>query len=70
MRYLAWRDSSVGDKSNHVPTVHVAQVWYFLAFAAFFFSPHLLGVSQVKQSISGSLQTPRSVGKKNASLRS
>ena len=52
-----------GDKSNHVPTVHVAQVWYFLAFAAALFSPHLLGVSQLERSILGSLQTPRCVGK-------
>ncbi|KAG0654607.1 glucosyltransferase [Rhodotorula mucilaginosa] len=58
--FVRWNGGHIvlGDKSNHVPTVHVAQVWYFLAFAAFFFSPHLLGVSQVKQSISGSLQTP------------
>ncbi|KWU41141.1 glycosyltransferase family 59 protein [Rhodotorula sp. JG-1b] len=57
--FVRWNGGHItGDKSNHVPTVHVAQVWYFLAFAAALFSPHLLGVSQLKRSILGSLQTP------------
>lgn len=53
-----------GDKANHVPTVHLAQVLYFLAFAGAFFSPWLLSPSQVRQAVLGSLRTPRSVSRR------
>ncbi|GAA5820405.1 hypothetical protein JCM11491_006884, partial [Sporobolomyces phaffii] len=41
----------LGDKSNHVATVHVPQIYYFVAFSAVFVSPHLLRVRYVKKSL-------------------
>ncbi|GAA5822563.1 hypothetical protein JCM5353_005482 [Sporobolomyces roseus] len=32
----------LGDKSNHVSTIHLPQIYYFIAFSAVFTSPHLL----------------------------
>lgn len=47
-----------GDKSNHVPTVHLAQVFYFLAFAGGFFAPHLASVRRTRQALVGSFRSP------------
>ncbi|GAA5869199.1 hypothetical protein JCM3774_003978 [Rhodotorula dairenensis] len=56
--FVRWNGGIVlGDKANHVPTVHLAQVLYFLAFAAFFFSPLLLSPSRVHQALLGSVRT-------------
>ncbi|GJN94016.1 hypothetical protein Rhopal_007079-T1 [Rhodotorula paludigena] len=47
--FVRWNGGIVlGDKANHVPTVHVSQVFYCIAFAGVFFSPHLLSVARVK----------------------
>ncbi|GAA5824237.1 hypothetical protein JCM3770_004342 [Rhodotorula araucariae] len=47
--FVKWNGGIVlGDKANHVPTIHVAQVYYCIAFAGVFFFPHLVGVAQIK----------------------
>lgn len=40
-RTLYWNEWS-GDKSNHIPSLHIPQVYYFLAFATLFGWPALI----------------------------
>ncbi|GAA5982340.1 hypothetical protein JCM10908_006604 [Rhodotorula pacifica] len=59
LAFVRWNGGIVlGDKANHVPTLHLAQVWYFLAFAAAFFAPQVLGVRPVMRALVGSVRTP------------
>ncbi|BGP58367.1 hypothetical protein JCM8202_001868 [Rhodotorula sphaerocarpa] len=62
--FVRWNGGIVlGDKSNHVPTVHLAQVFYFLAFAGGFFAPHLASVRRTRQALVGSFRSPgRAIG--------
>ncbi|GAA5944807.1 hypothetical protein JCM3775_007314 [Rhodotorula graminis] len=42
--FVVWNGGIVlGDKSNHVPTLHVPQLYYCVSFATVFFAPHLVG---------------------------
>ncbi|BGP43690.1 glucosyltransferase [Rhodotorula kratochvilovae] len=50
--FVKWNGGIVlGDKANHVPTIHIAQVYYCIAFAGVFFSPHLISVGKVKATL-------------------
>ncbi|GAA5914511.1 hypothetical protein JCM8208_005375 [Rhodotorula glutinis] len=50
--FVVWNGGIVlGDKSNHVPTVHVPQLFYCISFAAVFFAPHIIGVNELKSAI-------------------
>ncbi|TEB35126.1 glucosyltransferase [Coprinellus micaceus] len=41
--FVVWNGGIVlGDKSNHIPTLHIPQVYYFVAFSTFFGWPVLL----------------------------
>lgn len=50
---------SSGDKTNHVPAVHLAQVLYFVAFAGVFFAPLVATPSRLREAITGLVRTPR-----------
>ncbi|GAA5916195.1 Dol-P-Glc:Glc(2)Man(9)GlcNAc(2)-PP-Dol alpha-1,2-glucosyltransferase, partial [Sporobolomyces salmoneus] len=39
----------LGDKSNHVATIHIPQIYYFVAFSSVFLSPHLLDSAKIKK---------------------
>ncbi|KAI5481052.1 alpha-1,2-glucosyltransferase, glycosyltransferase family 59 protein [Pseudohyphozyma bogoriensis] len=43
----------LGDKSNHVPTIHMTQLWYFSAFAGVFLAPILVSPKAVRHAIGG-----------------
>ncbi|GAA5984007.1 hypothetical protein JCM5350_004989 [Sporobolomyces pararoseus] len=51
----------LGDKSNHVATVHVPQLYYFIAFSAAFLSPHLLEKNKIRKSVSSLVGTKKRV---------
>ncbi|GAA5916226.1 Dol-P-Glc:Glc(2)Man(9)GlcNAc(2)-PP-Dol alpha-1,2-glucosyltransferase, partial [Sporobolomyces salmoneus] len=51
----------LGDKSNHVATIHIPQIYYFIAFSAVFFSPHLLDPAKIKKTLSSLFGSKRRV---------
>jgi hypothetical protein len=42
-----------GDKQNHVATLHVPQVYYFIAFAGVFCAPRVLSLRKVRRAVGG-----------------
>ena len=56
-----FRILSQGDKSNHVATIHVPQLYYFISFSAAFLSPHLLEKNKIRKSVSSLVGTKKSV---------
>ncbi|GAA6017267.1 hypothetical protein JCM10207_003671 [Rhodosporidiobolus poonsookiae] len=57
--FIRWNGGIVlGDKQNHVVSIHVPQLYYFLVFAGVFFAPQLLSVSRLlrtTKALAGSL---------------
>ncbi|GAA5890757.1 hypothetical protein JCM6882_000646 [Rhodosporidiobolus microsporus] len=52
--FVKWNGGIVlGDKQNHVATLHVPQLYYFVGFAAAFFAPQILSVGSVKRAVRG-----------------
>ena len=47
-----------GDKANHVPTIHLPQLFYFTAFSAIFLIPQYLGTRAFEKAVRGLLGTP------------
>lgn len=41
----------VGDKQNHVSTLHIPQLYYFVAFTATFLSPSILSLNSLRSSV-------------------
>ncbi|GAA6027157.1 hypothetical protein JCM8097_002439 [Rhodosporidiobolus ruineniae] len=57
--FVQWNGGIVlGDKQNHIATLHVPQVYYFLAFAGAFFAPRVLSLRKVGRAVKGSAGTP------------
>lgn len=48
----------MGDKSNHVASIHAEQMFYFLGFTLFFASPLLITVKKLKTFITGVKTNP------------
>ena len=46
-------DRLPGDKSNHVPTLHIPQLFYFFAFAGAFLTPVLVSPRAVRDALGG-----------------
>ncbi|KAM0787311.1 hypothetical protein ACM66B_007085 [Microbotryomycetes sp. NB124-2] len=59
--FIAWNGSIVlGDKTNHVATIHVVQLWYFVAFTVAMMAPRiLLRPTALRRSVASLLSTPR-----------
>ncbi|KAM0750715.1 hypothetical protein T439DRAFT_380588 [Meredithblackwellia eburnea MCA 4105] len=54
LSFLIWNEGIVlGDKSNHIPTIHIPQLWYFIAFEVAFLSPILLSFGAVREAVGG-----------------
>ncbi|GAA5866044.1 hypothetical protein JCM1840_003388 [Sporobolomyces johnsonii] len=52
--FVLWNGGIVlGDKANHIPSIHIPQVYYFVAFSAVFVAPHVLGVREVGSAVGG-----------------
>ncbi|KAL8287636.1 hypothetical protein RQP46_003494 [Phenoliferia psychrophenolica] len=52
--FVLWNGGIVlGDKTNHVPTLHVPQLYYFFAFAGAFLAPVLLSPRAVRDAVGG-----------------
>ncbi|GAA5841062.1 hypothetical protein JCM3766R1_006654 [Sporobolomyces carnicolor] len=51
----------LGDKSNHVATIHVPQLYYFVAFSAAFLAPHLLETAKIEKTLSSLFGTKRRI---------
>ncbi|CEQ42756.1 SPOSA6832_04608 [Sporobolomyces salmonicolor] len=52
--FVLWNGGIVlGDKANHIPSIHIAQVYYFVAFSAVFVAPHVLDVEEVGRAVGG-----------------
>ncbi|GAA5836037.1 hypothetical protein JCM11251_006630 [Rhodosporidiobolus azoricus] len=50
--FVVWNGGIVlGDKQNHVATLHIPQLYYFTAFAAVFFTLPILSVRSVKTAL-------------------
>ncbi|SCV70866.1 BQ2448_3628 [Microbotryum intermedium] len=57
--FVKWNGGVVlGDKANHVPTLHLVQPLYFFAFAAGFLAPYTLTQRNVSRSLSNLVGTP------------
>ncbi|POY73142.1 hypothetical protein BMF94_3835 [Rhodotorula taiwanensis] len=60
--FVRWNGGIVlGDKTNHVPAVHLAQALYFVAFAGVFFAPLVATPSRLREAITGLVRTPSRV---------
>ncbi|GAA5883041.1 hypothetical protein JCM16303_006805 [Sporobolomyces ruberrimus] len=51
----------LGDKSNHEATVHVPQVYYFIAFSTVFLAPHLVEKKKLQKTFAGLFVTKRRI---------
>ncbi|GAA5962737.1 hypothetical protein JCM3765_006186 [Sporobolomyces pararoseus] len=51
----------LGDRSNHVATIHIPQLYYFITFSAAFLSPHLLETNKLRKSISSLIGTKKRI---------
>ncbi|SCZ98822.1 BZ3500_MvSof-1268-A1-R1_Chr7-1g09284 [Microbotryum saponariae] len=59
--FIKWNGGVVlGDKANHVPTLHLVQPLYFFAFTGFL-APYTLTPSNVSRSLRNLLGTPRRI---------
>ncbi|GAA6062529.1 hypothetical protein JCM10212_001579 [Sporobolomyces blumeae] len=57
--FIRWNGGIVlGDKTNHVATVHLPQLCYFVAFVTIFASPALVSPRSIRRAISGLGGTP------------
>ncbi|BGP35598.1 glucosyltransferase [Rhodotorula toruloides] len=60
LAFVRWNGGIVlGDKQNHVATVHVAQLYYLVAFAGVLFAPLLVTSWQVRVACYGLIGSPR-----------
>lgn len=50
---------STGDKTNHVPTFHFTQLYYFSAFSAAFLAPIILSPSTLRRATHGLVGSPK-----------
>lgn len=67
--FMIWNGGIVlGDKSNHIPALHVPQVYYFLAFAAIFGWPVLLSGDSGVYGLLCEVQARMFSGKRRASV--
>ncbi|GAA5867538.1 hypothetical protein JCM8547_001212 [Rhodosporidiobolus lusitaniae] len=60
--FVRWNGGIVlGDKQNHVATIHVPQLYYFLAFVGVFFAPSILSPRKVGRALTGLGASPRRI---------